>query len=223
MSEFTTGVLYSRSYEPDVLLSLPCSRQPYFHKNLNNKWNVFFLKDEWLEKAETLQFLRELSRSGITLLWFHDSEDYGWGFRLFDQGYEVTSATIAYDLEIELTEQELERRHPGIDISQEVIENEELRREYDHVLHDLIQSGRLRQEIHKGIDRVRLHCFNRILSPLQVQQLHTVFDLNLLCEYDEQTGSSLLYDSVDLFKEILGIEEMVWVNYTYLASGGREG
>jgi hypothetical protein len=46
--------------------------------------------------------------------------------------------------------------------------------------------------------------------------------LQLLTDVDEETGASLLYDSVDLFKEILGIEEMVWVNYAYLASGGRE-
>jgi len=222
MSEFTTGVLYAKQYEPSVLLSLPFSRQPYFHRRLNKAWNAFFLEDECLEKAETLKFLRKVSGRGIPLLWFHDSEEYGWGFRLFDQGYEVTSATIAYDLECELVERELERRHPGIDIARDVIENEQLRREYDHILHGLIHSGRLRQEIRKGIERVRPHCFRCILSALQIQQLQTVFDLNLLCQYDEQTGSSLLYESVDLFKEILGIEELVWVSYSYLASGGRE-
>ncbi|MBO8164961.1 MAG: hypothetical protein H0Z34_14800 [Brevibacillus sp.] len=222
MSEFTTGVLYPRTHEQCVLLHLPYSRQPYFHKNLNNNWNAFFLKDEWLEKAETLFFLRELSRSGPPLLWFHDTEMLGWGFRLFDGGYEVTAAAINYDLEIELVELELKRRHPDMEIAEAVVEDEELRSEYDQVLHEVIQSGRLRQEIVKGIERVRPHCFHRILSPSQIKQLHAVFDLTLLTEYNEQTGSSILYDSVDLFKEILGIEEMVWVNYSYLASGGRE-
>ncbi|WP_139490154.1 hypothetical protein [Brevibacillus dissolubilis] len=222
MSEFTTGVLYPRKYETKALPYLQEARKPYFHKNLNEEWNVFFLQDEWIETAETLQFLLELSSKYVPLMWFHDAEDSGWGFRLFDGGAEVTSATISYSLDIEMAEAEMLRRYPDMDLSEEILHNDEVRVEYEDVLDQVVHSERFRQEVLKGISRFRPQAFSRIIGQKQIQQLRSLFDVNLLADFDEDTGSSLLYDSVDLFKEILGIEEMIWVNYTYLASGGRE-
>jgi hypothetical protein len=189
---------------------------------VNDEWNAFFLQDEWIETAQTMQFLLRLSAQFVPLLWFHDAEDNGWGFRLFDGGYEVTSATISYTLDVEMTEQLLARRYPTIDLEAELIENEELRLEYEDVLDQVIRSDHFRQEVWKGIARFRPQYFSRFLTHKQVQQLRSLFDPGVLTDVDEDTGNSLLYDSVDLFKEILGIEEMIWVNYTYLASGGRE-
>jgi hypothetical protein len=222
MGEFTTGVLYPRKYEPKVLQALPKSRQPFFHQTVNSEWNAFFLQDEWIETAETLQFLLKLSGQSVPLLWFHDSEDNGWGFRLFDGGYEVSSATINYSLDMEMAESEFARLYPHIDLHEEIAENEEVRCLYEEILEKVVGSESYRQEIMKGISRVRPQCFARFVGQKQVQQLCSLFDPQLLAEYDEETGGSLLYDSIDLFKEILGIEEMVWVNYSYLASGGRE-
>jgi hypothetical protein len=156
------------------------------------------------------------------LLWFHDAEENGWGFRLFDGGSEVSSAAIPYNLDMEMAEEELLRRHPELESMEEVEENEALRIEYEELLDLVLRSERFRQEIAKGIARFRPQAFTRLVSNKQAAQLRSLFDLYLLTDIDEETGSSMLYDSVDLFKEILGIEEMVWVNYTYLASGGRE-
>jgi hypothetical protein len=222
MGEFTTGVLYPRKYQPKVLQALPKSRQPFFHQTVNSEWNAFFLQDEWIETAETLQFLLKLSGESVPLLWFHDSEDNGWGFRLFDGGYEVSSATICYSLDIEMAEAEFSRLYPQIDLQEEMVENEDVRSLYEDILEHVVRSVTYRQEIMKGISRVRPLCFGRFVGPKQVQQLRSLFDPNFLAAFDEETGGSLLYDSIDLFKEILGIEEMVWVNYSYLASGGRE-
>ncbi|NGQ95403.1 hypothetical protein G3578_09570 [Brevibacillus sp. SYP-B805] len=220
MSEFTTGILYPRKYEPSVLKMLPQSRQPYFHQNVNDHWNAFFLEDEWLERADTLRFLLQLSAQPVPLLWFHDAEESGWGFRLFDGGMEVSSATIPYSLDIEMTEAEFARRFPAVQSIDEISEQEELRRAYDEILEQVVRSVQFRQELSKGIARFRHQCFSRFVSAKQAQQLRSLFDINLLADFDEESGSSILYDSVDLFKEILGIEEMIWVNYTYLASGG---
>ncbi|MGC5326654.1 hypothetical protein [Brevibacillus sp. SYSU BS000544] len=222
MSEFTTGVLYPRKYEPKLLLQLSRFNQPYFHKNINEEWNAIFPQDEWLETAETLQFLLRLSNCHIPLLWFHDSEDTGWGFRLFDGGVEVSSATISYELDIEMAESVMTKRYPSIDLSEEVIMDDQLRMEYDEVLYQVVHSESFKQEVKKGIARFRPQYFSRFLTHKQVQQLCSLFDVNTLTEFDDDLGSSLMYDSVDLFKEILGIEEMIWVNFSYLASGGRE-
>jgi hypothetical protein len=203
MCEFTTGVLYPRKYETKVLHQLPKSRQPYFHKNVN---------DEWLQ----------LSSQHVPLLWFHDAEDSGWGFRLFDGGYEVSSATISYSLDAELAEAEFARLYPHINISEETDEDEEIRDAYEEILDTVVHSEHFRQEVRKGISRFRPQCFARFVGQKQINQLRSLFDIHQLTDFDEETGGALLYDSVDLFKEILGIEEMVWVNYAYLASGGRE-
>jgi len=222
MSEFTTGVLYPRKYEAKVLSSLPKSRQPYFHKNVNDDWNAFFLQDEWLERAETLRFLLELSGQNVPLLWFHDAEENGWGFRLFDGACEVSSASIPYNLDIEMAEKEFLRRNPHVECVEELAESETLRVVYEEILEQVVRSERFRQEIAKGIARFRPQAFTRLVSNKQAAQLRSLFDLHLLTDYDEDSGSSMLYDSVELFKEILGIEEMIWVNYSYLESGGRE-
>ncbi|MFM1653996.1 hypothetical protein ACI7RC_18115 [Brevibacillus sp. B_LB10_24] len=222
MGEFTTGVLYPRKYEPKVIHSLPKSRQPYFHKNVNSTWNAFFLQDEWIGGADTMQFLLRLSSQHVPLLWFHDAEDKGWGYRLFDGGYEVSSAAINYELDVEMAESIMSSRYPDIELAEEVIENEELRKEYEQVLDQVARSSGYRQEVWKGVSRVRPESFATLLSHKQIFQLRSLFNLHFLAGYDEETGNSYLYDSVDLFKEILGIEEMMWVNYTYLASGGRE-
>lgn len=222
MGEFTTGILYPRKYEPKVLTALPKSRQPYFHRNVNHDWNAFFLRDEWLETHQTVQFLLQLSRHCVPLLWFHDSEENGWGFRLFDGGYEVSSATISYSVDVELAEAEFGRLFPHVDLEEGIDESDDVRQKYEEILDRVVRSDRYRREVGKGITRVRPQCFSRLVGHKQVQQIRSLFDLQLLTEVDEETGSSMLYDSVDLFKEILGIEEMVWVNYSYLASGGRE-
>lgn len=222
MSEFTTGVLYPRKYEQKVLQTLPKSRQPYFHKNVNDDWNAFFLQDEWLQRAGTVAFLLSLSGHGIPLLWFHDAEESGWGFRLFDGGVEVSSATIPYSLDNELAEAEFFRRHPQVASLEEMADREDLRTAYEEILEEVIRSEHFRQELAKGISRFQSQSFHRLVSNKQVNQLRSLFDINLLSDIDEDSGSSILYDSVDLFKEIIGIEEMIWVNYSYLASGGRE-
>lgn len=222
MSEFTTGVLYPRKYEAKVLGALPKSRQPYFHKNVNDEWNAFFMQDEWLERAETVSFLLALSAQSVPLLWFHDAEENGWGYRLFDGGSEVSSASIPYTLDIEMSEAEFLRRHPHVESVEELADSEELRVAYEEILEGVVRSERFRQELSKGIARFRTQAFARLVSNKQAQQLRSLFDLQLLTDFDEDSGSSMLYDSVDLFKEILGIEEMIWVSYSYLASGGRE-
>jgi len=222
MGEFTTGILYPRRYERKVLLALSRAEQPYFHRNVNKDWNAFFLQDEWLETPETLQFLLRLSRQSVPLLWFHDAEDNGWGFRLFDAGYEVSSGTISYSLDVEMAEAEFNRLYPQIDLQEGVLESESVRQMYEEILNRVVRSDRYRLEVGKGISRIKPQSFQRIVGPKQVQQLCSLFDLRLLTDVDEETGASLLYDSVDLFKEILGIEEMAWVNYAYLASGERE-
>ncbi|WP_232698262.1 hypothetical protein [Brevibacillus daliensis] len=222
MSEFTTGVLYPIRYENKMITYLQALTQPYFHKRLNEDWNVFFLEDEWVEMAETLYSLLALSKKGISLLWFHDAEDSGWGFRLFEGGYEVSSATISYTLDVELAEAEMKRRYPTLIMFDEHHEDEKLRREYEEIADSITHTHQYRQEVEKGLLRCKPQAFRTFLSAKQVQQLHSLLDSSLLAETDVETGSSLLYDSVDLFKEILGIEEMMWVNYSYLASGGRE-
>lgn len=222
MGELTTGILYPRRYEPKVLLALSKVEQPHFHRNVNHDWNAFFLQDEWLETPVTLDFLLSLSKQSVPLLWFHDAEDNGWGFRLFDAGYEVSSGTISYSLDVEMAEAEFSRLYPQIDLQEGVVESEYVRQTYEEILDRVVRSETYRLEVGKGINRIKPQSFNRIVGPKQVQQLRSLFDLRLLTDVDEETGASLLYDSVDLFKEILGIEEMVWVNYAYLASGGRE-
>ncbi len=222
MSEFTTGILYPRKYEPKVLQALPKANQPFFHKNVNSEWNAFFLEDECIEFADTLQFLLTLSSHYVPLLWFHDAEDSGWGFRLFDGGCEVTSATISYSLDIEIADFIFGKRHPEVCHPDGLAENSELRQEYEDILEQVVRSDYYKQEVGKGVSRFRPQCFGRFVSHKQIQQLRSLFDLYLLTEIDEDTGGSMLYDSVDLFKEILGIEEMVWVNYEYLSSDSRE-
>lgn len=222
MGEFTTGILYPRIYEPKVREALSKADQPHFHRNVNGDWNAFFLQDEWLEASSTVAFLLKLSKQPVPLLWFHDAEDNGWGFRLFDAGYEVSSGTISYSLDVELAEQEFARLYPHVDLQEEISDSDDVRQKYEEILDRVVRSELYRREVSKGITRIKPQSFNRIVGPKQVQQLRSLFDLQLLTDVDEETGASLLYDSVDLFKEILGIEEMVWVNFAYLASGGRE-
>jgi len=222
MGEFTTGILYPRKYEPKVLIALSKMDQSYFHRNVNGDWNAFFLQDEWLQTSSTVQFLLQLSKHYVPLLWFHDAEDNGWGFRLFDAGYEVSSATISYSLDVEMAEEEFGRLYPDVNLQERITDSEDVRQKYEDILDRVVRSELYRREVGKGITRIRPQSFNRITGPKQVQQLRSLFDLQLLTDVDDETGASLLYDSVDLFKEILGIEEMVWVNFAYLASGGRE-
>jgi len=222
MHEFTTGVLYPKMYEAEVLQALPQCRQPYFHRNVNSRWNAFFLEDEWLELAGTVQFLLRLSARPVPLLWFHDSDDYGWGFRLFDNGAETAAATIPYALDVELTEAEYLRKHPEVATAEEIVEHDGWREIYEELMEMVVQSEQYRKELTKGIARFRPHSFARLLTGKQVDQLRSLFDPEFLLDLEEGVGSSLLYDSVDLFKEILGMEEMKWVNYAYLASGGME-
>ena len=99
MAEDAEGVVFlKRDIEKvrDALKSFSKS----FIRELNDKWAAFFVPDRYY-LPEVQAKLLDMSRD-IPLLYYLDTEDYGWVFRLYWQGSVKASLEVNYELFEEL-------------------------------------------------------------------------------------------------------------------------
>lgn len=97
LGEFTAGVLFLTRDLVEVegeLKHLPLS---YRLRPLNERWSVFFVRDEWLEQPSTIQSLRRISWAA-PLLYFRYAEGKSWGFQIYDLGVRTATLHVDYGL-----------------------------------------------------------------------------------------------------------------------------
>lgn len=96
MSDFTIGTLFLAKDGPEIQEQLRQLTTPYRLESINDQWSAFFTPDEWLQEPAAVAVRKQIS-TVAPLLHFDNSEDHGWGFRLFCLGEQVAQYSRDYD------------------------------------------------------------------------------------------------------------------------------
>ncbi|MEI7024425.1 hypothetical protein [Paenibacillus sp. y28] len=198
MSEFTAGILFRNTKLKSVQAAVQPLSEDFRTGSLNEDWGVILLKDEYLESPETVETVKKLSEAA-PLLHFHNAEDHGWGYTIFNEGRITASLYLSYEMEdrffLDLAQQKYPDRNPhqlGEDITVQLCEEIKAMPEYQE------QFTRQFKSLH--LDQFRLF-------QVDVDDLEGIFDL----EYIDQLEYS--QDLVEEFKGIVEIQEMTWINF----------
>jgi hypothetical protein len=111
--ERTAGVVFQRQFLATVQAFMRSSAVPCFVEDLNAQWGVLFLHDDHLDLAPTQTLIFALS-SLLPLLHFYYSEDFRWGYRIFEQGDQRASVEEDFELYYQVADEIAQsRQEPG--------------------------------------------------------------------------------------------------------------
>jgi hypothetical protein len=140
------------------------------------------------------------------VLVFHNTEDYGWGFMLFDFGNAVAKVEVNYALDWNMVYDLLEQEFPELAGKTDALFNR-------HNIQDYYKKVRGSHEYQDAIDKMFKNFNAETFSAFGMCD----DDIKLL--KSEITSSSYrdkLFDQVEKFKKLVGIEGMDYMSYRYL-------
>lgn len=211
MSEFTDAVLFLAQHSEkmeQVAENLP---QPYLIRMLNQKWGGVFVQDAISERPDFVSWLRESSRQ-IPFLFFVDAADHGWQYRLFRDGNEVASVHVNYGNDNEILIGLAKARYPEVpDVIWFVYEDSEI---LESSLEEVENSDGYRQAYRQAVEKQYEQknvnaCSIFGITPDIITELETVLSPEWYLKG--------MWDQVVRFKQLLGISELSWMSYHYLA------
>ncbi|MGO4547358.1 hypothetical protein AB4Z29_21475 [Paenibacillus sp. 2TAB23] len=200
MSEFTAGNLTLVSFKEQIT-----SDQLSYIKELNEDWLVFFT-DETGVSDEPSEAVNDLS-GDVPVLFFHNAEDHGWGYRIIHKKELLAKVDVNYELEESMLMQLVEKRHPDIDDPIELLyiddEGEALRARY---MEEISASSELQQAIALQFSSRNVEHFK--LFNIDAEKIQK---LNGLLTYENWLQLESPWQLVEQFKELLNLEEMSWI------------
>lgn len=111
---YTAGVLFLNQQVNQVKAWMSHSSMPFFVRPLNDKWSILFIQDDKLDQQSSVDLLVEFSKFVSTLYFFHD-EDWGWGYRIFVNGFEVACFYDDYHFDHTTAVKLAQERYPHIE------------------------------------------------------------------------------------------------------------
>lgn len=106
---------------------------------INDNWVGLLVADEYLAERDTLELLNSISIT-IPILYLYNSEDYGWGFKVFNGGRGVAEFMCTYE-----TEEDINIKLDGI--TPEIFQLFKLDRERSTELVTLLDKGEVSQDL----------------------------------------------------------------------------
>lgn len=209
-NEHTAGVLFLKEKTEHVEAWMQHAFMPFFTRPLNDKWSVLFVKDDKLEQSTTVNTLVEFSKF-INLFYFTAHEDWGWGYRLFVNGFEVASFYDDYHFDNTMAVQLAKERRPDVeDILYFLYFDKEGRALLDSLVEEVSSQPKYleRQFDNKnvdafedfGVDDDTIHALDELIS--------------MECLHDDR----MHWGQVEQFKEYLDITEMTRMNFRYIVN-----
>jgi hypothetical protein len=209
-NEHTAGILLLKEKTEQVEAWMQHASMPFFTRPLNAKWSMLFIPDDKLEDAFSVHTLIECSKF-INLFYFTHHEDWGWGYRLFVNGFEVASFYDDYHFDHNLAIQLAKERHPDIeDILYYLYFDKEGRSLLDSLV-DEINSSRVYLE--KQFEKRNLQEFETFgISQENIARLERLICIEGL--RDQRTH----WRHVEEFKSCVDIAEMNRLNFRYIVN-----
>lgn len=183
--------------------SMPCFVHP-----VNARWSSLFVQDERLEQPSSVTTLIELSKF-VSLLYFTHQEDWGWGYRVFVNGFEVASFYDDYHFDHTLAIAMAQEQRPDVeDILYFLYFDKEGRELLDTLVEEINQSPAYLEQQFTNKHVSAFAAFG--LSQEQIARL------DALISVENIRDQRLHWRQVEQFKELLGFTEMNRRNFKYL-------
>jgi hypothetical protein len=209
-NEHTAGILCLKEKTDQLEAWMLHASLPFFTRPLNDKWSVMFIEDDKLEDPFSVTTLIECSKF-INLFYFTHHEDWGWGYRLFINGFEEASFYDDYHFDHNLAIQLAKERHPDIeDILYYLYFDKDGRSLLDALVEE-INSSRIYLE--KQFEKRNIAAF----AVFGIGEEHRARLEQLICIEglrDQRTH----WRQVEEFKECLAINEMNRLNFRYIVN-----
>lgn len=101
MSEISSGVMARHNKKEELeayIEELNIEDNIGFIYSINDAWVSLFLADEYLMDGDSIDILRKISMT-MPLLYLYNSDDYGWGLKIFNEGKSTAEFACPYILE----------------------------------------------------------------------------------------------------------------------------
>lgn len=213
MSEFTNCILFLKHDIEKVKSASASLTQPFFIRELNEKWGAIFIKGDVLN-SEHFEWLKETS-TRCALLCFQSAEDHGWGYQLFKDGVMTARVDVSYELEFNMALDLGEQRFPAY---------------ADNIVEELVVErpeifGKLMDEVKTSTQYCEALAQQYSYKNLQAFAVFGISD-EVIAELDKIVSVEqyeALHEPVMQFKKLLGIPEMEWKTYRYLSGDSDDG
>jgi hypothetical protein len=213
---YTAGILCLKSGANHVQAWMAHTAMPFFLLPLNETWSLLLIEDDKLEQPETMEMLIECSKFVSLLYFFHD-EDWGWGYRIYVNGFEVACFYDDYHFDHTMALRLAQERYP----------------EHEDILSFLYfdQEGRqlldtLVEEVNGNPDYLAWEFKDRNVEFFKVfhLDLERIEQLKHLVSVEGLRDRRLHWRQVQQFKDLVGIAELDHLNFKRQAEGsaGRE-
>lgn len=213
-NEHTAGVLYLKEQTSQVEAWMQHASLAFFTRPLNDKWSVLFIQDDKLEDSVTLQTLIEFSKF-INQVYFFHHEDWGWGYRVFVNGFEVAKFYDDYHFDHNLAIELAKERYPdNDDILYFLYFNKEGRELLEELVDEVNSTDTYleRQFAQKNV---------QAFAEFGISADTIVYLDDLICIENFQDRTD--WQHVEDFKRSLGIIEMNRMNFRYIVNIFGEG
>jgi hypothetical protein len=205
----TAGILVLNQHAEQARAWMKHTSMPFFIRPINAQWSALLIKDEKLEQPSTVDMLIEFSKFIFMIAFFHD-EDWGWGYRVFINGFEVAHFYDDYHFDHRMAIQLAQERYPEIeDILYYLYFEAEGRSLLDSLVEEVNSS---RKYLEKQFENKNVQCFETFGFSQD-----TIAKLDKLISIEGLRDKRLHWRQVEQFKEYLGITEMKRINYKVLS------
>lgn len=209
-NEHTTGILFLKQHANTVQAWMDHASIPFFVHALNDIWSVLYVKDEKLEKPATVHTLIELSKF-INLFYFTHIEDWGWGYRVFVNGFQVAEFYDDYHFDHTMAIQLAKERYPDVeDILYFLYFDKEGRSLLDSLVEEINSSRNYLEQQFKNKNIQSFEAFG--LGDEKIAALDRLISIEGLSD------KRLNWRQVEQFKEYLDMVEMTRRNFKYLVN-----
>lgn len=219
MSEFTNGVLFLNLHIEIVQELSKKWISPVFDyiiHEVNDKWGITLLEDFGLSLSNQRirKWLHEMSEQCPFLI-FDYGEDHGWSYKLFNHSNIISKVDIGYELVWSLAYDFLEIKYPHLagDPSK-LFDTEDIPSLYEQIR----QSEDYQIAIENMYSEHVAETFSLFnMSVKSIDRLKQEISADV---YKKSFES--MRGQVDIFKKILGFEEVSWMSYWYFKNQQNE-
>lgn len=208
MSEFTSGILLLNKNRK--ILESSEEKREFIIKDINKKWIAFFTKDHYEEK-KIPSYIIDISQQ-CPICYFFNYEDHGWGYRIFFNGEELANLNISYELEFYTILDIAQEKYPHEeDIIEFLCFTEKGKRVYDEVREEIIVSDIYKNSIENQFTNSNVDIFELFdIKEDTLDRLKIIVTPEYLLKLEN------IFELVEEFKKLIGIEELVWMAFEYL-------
>jgi hypothetical protein len=213
MSEFTDGLLVLKEHAPLVQAALADLEKPHIFQDLNEKWSVILVEHQ-LEDDDSVYSWALRHSADFPMLYFENGESV-WSYIIFHVGQEKASVEVKNYIDHSFYKQIAQILYPRVrDIHSDLDKN------VSKTIYRLVRgSDGYKKELRDQYSHANVNEF--AVFGVSAENIEGLREYIRVKWCRKPIRDSLW--QVDIFKELIGIDEMTWKSYRYAMRDKEEG